>query len=111
MRIIKALALAVMLTALLLPATAFAAEVAQGECVSYDAENKIIVIEEYDTNFDLENRYGHPTGIITEFDATSAKIGILPEEGDILRIAFVVEGSKKMALKVMNVTKQDLMAK
>ena len=36
---------------------------------------------------------------------------IPPEPGDILRIAFVVEGEKKKAAKVMNVSKQDLRKK
>lgn len=95
----------------LMASTAQAAEVAQGECKSYDKEKHSIIIEEFDTNFDAENRYGKPTGIITEFDVADAKVGISPEPGDILRIAYVLEGDTRTALKVMNVSKQDIMKK
>jgi hypothetical protein len=33
---------------------------------------------------------------------------MLPEAGDILRISYVIEGNSKVALKIMNVSKQDL---
>jgi hypothetical protein len=35
-------------------------------------------------------------------------IGIPPEAGDVLRIAYDVKGTDRVALRVMNVTKQDL---
>jgi len=89
---------------------AFAAEVAQGECVSYNQETKIVTIQEYDTDFS-KSKYGNPTGIISEFDVSTAKIGMLPEPGNILRISYMIEGNKKAALKIMNVSKQDLMKK
>jgi len=90
---------------------ASAAEVSQGKCIQYDPNQKILVIEEYDTNFSKEFPYGKPTGIKTTYKLTKAKIGIKPEPGDIVRIAYVIVGTEKEALKVMNVTKQDLKKK
>lgn len=65
-------------------------------------------MEEYDTVFTKAMPYGHPTGIVSEFDCRTAKIGLRPEPGDILRIAYEIQGDRKVALKVMNVSKQDL---
>jgi hypothetical protein len=83
-----------------------AAEVSQGKVVAATSEK--ITIEEYDTNFSKDAPYGQATGIVTEYDLKRAKVGMRPEPGDILRIAYVVEGSTNVALKVMNVSKQDL---
>ena len=101
----------ILVALLLLPALSFAAEVAQGICKSLDNDKKVLIIEEYDTDMDAENKYGKPTGVISEFDIATAKIGITPESGDILRIAYVLEGENKKAIKVMNVSKQDIMKK
>ncbi|MEG6549905.1 hypothetical protein V6C53_06695 [Desulfocurvibacter africanus] len=95
---------------LLFAASAYAGEVAQGKCLSY-SKGGTLVIEEYDTNFTPEMKYGHPTSIESSFDVSKAKIGIIPEEGDILRIAYSVVDSNKKATKVMNVSKQDLRKK
>ena len=92
---------------LLFAAAAQAGEVAQGKCLAYQ-KGASVVIEEYDTNFTKEMKYGHPTGIESSFDIMKAKISYVPEPGDILRIAYVVEGSNKRAIKIMNVTKQDI---
>ena len=96
---------------LLLAAFAAAGEVAQGKCVSFDPKGMIIVIEEYDIQFSKEHPYGRPTGKQSTYKAVDAQIGIFPEKGDILRIAFEVKGSDRLARKVMNVSKQDLMKK
>ena len=96
---------------MLLCATALAAEVIQGECVSWNEETHVIVVEEYDLNFDAEFKYGHPTGIQSEVDLADALIGMTPEVGDVVRIAYVVEGAKKVGVRMMNVSKQDLMKK
>ncbi len=93
---------------LLAAVAAQAQDVAQGKCVSFDKAAKSLVIEEYDANFSKENPYGKPTGIETSFDLAGAKVGLEPEAGNILRIAYRAEGDKKAAVKVMNVTKQDL---
>lgn len=90
---------------------AIAADVTEGKCITYDSESKTITVEEYDTNFTKESPRGNPTGIISTFNCNGATVGIIPEPGDILRIAHESKGGVKKALKVMNVTKQDLMKK
>lgn len=97
---------------LLLTATqALAFGVVQGKCLENNQDQKTIKIEAYDTNFGPASPYGKSTGIQTVYDVSEAKVGIVPEPGDILRIAFTVEGEKKKAAKVMNVSKQDLRKK
>ncbi len=88
-----------------------ASEVVQGKCLEYNVESKMIKLEEFDTNFGKEAPYGQTTGIVSEFDCSKAKIGITPAPGDILRIAYKIKGDTKMAIKVMNVSKQDLRKK
>ena len=90
---------------------AAASEVSQGKCVAFDKDKKMVTIEEYDIQFSKENPYGKGTGVESVYDVSTAKIGIAPEPGDILRLAYVVKGSEKVALKVMNVSKQDLRKK
>ncbi|MBF0120940.1 MAG: hypothetical protein HQK79_19090 [Desulfobacterales bacterium] len=91
----------------------FAGEVVQGKCIQYntDGGKKIVKLEEYDTNFSKEARYGKSTGIVSEWDISNAKIGMKIEAGDILRMAFKVDGNNKNVIKVMNVSKQDLRKK
>jgi len=100
----------IMIMGLVFAASAAASEVAQGKCLEYNAEAKTVKIQEYDINFTKEFKYGTPTSIETEFDVSTAKIGKAPEPGDILRISYKIEG-KNIALKIMNVSKQDLMKK
>lgn len=90
---------------------AAAAEVSQGKCKTYNTQTKVITIEEYNTTFTKENPYGEPTGEVNAYDVANAIIGITPEPGDILRLAYEVRGTKREALKVMNVSKQDLRKK
>lgn len=104
-------ALALALGVCFLAGQAHAFGVVEGKCLEYNKAQKIIKIVEYDTNFSKEAPYGHDTGIESVYDVSQAKIGIPPEPGDILRIAFTVEGEKKTAAKVMNVSKQDLRKK
>ncbi|MGE4296647.1 MAG: hypothetical protein AB7E47_01340 [Desulfovibrionaceae bacterium] len=111
MKTVKRILTTLILMALLLPAAAMAAEVAQGVCKEFDTAKHLITIEEYDTNFSAENKYGAPTGIVSQFDVSTAKVGIEPKPGDILRLSYKVEGNVKTAYKVMNVSKQDLMKK
>ncbi len=106
----------VMATAALLVLTVgvpalYAAEVAQGKCLAYSEEGKTLRIEEYDINISQETPYGNPTGIISEFDVSKAKVGIFPEQGDVLRIAYDIVEDQKIARRVMNVSKQDLRRK
>lgn len=86
------------------------AEVSQGKCVHYTA-GQSVTLEEFDLNFTNENPYGEPTGAIVTFNVEKALIGIPPETGDVLRIAYDVRGTERVALKVMNVSKQDLRKK
>lgn len=112
------------LTLCLLAGAALAAEVVQGRCIAYDTDAKTITIEEYDINFSKEHPYGVSTGVVATYDVREAKIGLTPEPGDILRIAYEIHGGKRAALvayetqgdrlvavKVMNVTKQSLHGK
>lgn len=88
-----------------------AAEVSQGKCIQFDESGRQIVIESYDTDFSKTAPYGRPTGEKETFDVSGATIGIQPEPGDILRLAWVAKNDAKVALRVMNVSKQDLRKK
>lgn len=96
---------------LLLAMPAFAGEVSQGKCLAYDKAKKECVIEAYDLQITKESPYGRPTGDRLTFSTGEAAIGIEPAIGDILRIAYEVRADKKFALKIMNVSKQDLRKK
>ncbi|SFM84235.1 hypothetical protein [Thermodesulforhabdus norvegica] len=88
------------------------AEVAQGKCISFDREKGEVTIEEYDTNFSQEHPYGMPTGRHLHLRLTkNTLIGIPPEPGDILRIAYIEQDGSNVALRIMNVSKQDLRKK
>ena len=100
-----------LLAAGLTAAPAGAADVCQGKMIAFDKGAATLTVEEYDINFSEAAPYGNATGIITEFDLTKAKVGIAPEPGDILRISYTNDGAKNVALKVMNVSKQDLRKK
>ncbi len=95
----------------LVSANLYAGEVAQGKCTAYDKEKGQMTIEEYDISVSKENPYGKATGNVLQFDCSSAKIGIPPAIGDVMRIAYVKEGSILKAMKIMNVSKQDLRKK
>ena len=90
---------------------ASAADVSQGKCIQYDQQQGSITIEEFDIQFSTEAPYGRPTGIESVYNVSKAMIGITPQPGDILRLAYDVKGDEKVALKVMNVSKQDLRKK
>ena len=90
---------------------AAAADVAQGKCMDFDKAGQRITLEEYGTDISKDYPYGKSTGIFSVFEIAEAKIGMPPEPGDILRIAYTVEGGVKRAIKVMNVSKQDLRKK
>ncbi|HMK34870.1 MAG TPA: hypothetical protein VK463_07380 [Desulfomonilaceae bacterium] len=104
--------LAAILLVLCLSAPSMAATVAQGKCISYDKEKKVIVIEDYGTDFS-KDKYGNPTGKQSTYNVADALIGITPAPGDILRIAYEEKdgGKERKAIRVMNASKQDLMKK
>ena len=91
--------------------TAPAADVAQGKCIDFDTVGKRVTLEEYSPEISKEHPNGKLTGRVLIFDFADAKIGIPPERGDILRIAYTVEGGVKRAIKIMNISKQDLRKK
>ena len=103
--------LAGMILIICLAAPAMSAEVAQGKCLKFDAGKKTVTIEEYDIDFAKPHVYGKPTGKESTFNIATAMIGADPNPGDILRIAYSVTGGENIALKVMNVTRQDIMKK
>ena len=90
---------------------ALAGEVSQGKCIQFDESAKQIVIESYDIDFSKTTPYGKPTGEKETFDVSGAVMGIHPEPGDILRLAWVKKNHGKSAIRVMNVSKQDLRKK
>jgi len=89
-----------------LPVTA--AEVAQGKCLTYDVQKNELTIQVYDTRFSKEHQYGRPTGENTSFDTSGSLIGIPPAPGDIVRIAYNRKGNMRQAIRIMNVSKQDI---
>ncbi len=85
------------------------ADVAQGKTVVYDKNAQTITIEEYNTVFTAQNKYGTPTGKTLVFNLSGALIGKTPEPGNIVRIAYRTTGKQDQAIRLMNVTKQDIM--
>lgn len=75
------------------------APVVQGPCVSIDAKAQTLVLKK-------ETDQKEITLYISQ-----AKVGLPPQAGDILRVAYRQKNGKNLALKVMNLTKQDLMRK
>ena len=96
--------------ALIVPA-AMASEVIQGKCVAVDEEKETYTVELYDTHMDKENPYGKSTNKTIVINYSKGYVGKDPEVGDIIRAAYKVEGTDNMAIRVMNVTKQDIMKK
>ena len=103
--------LTIVITVVLIIPVAMAAEVVQGKCVAIDVEKKIYTIEIYDTTKDKDNPYGRSTNKNIVMNYSKAQVGKDPEVGNILRVAYKVEGTDNMAIRVMNVTKQDIMRK
>ena len=99
------------ITLSLLGLPAMAAEVSQGKCVGFDKSSNQITIESFDIQISKQFPYGQPTGEKEVFDVSKAIIGIPPEPGDILRLAWESKNNAKSAMRVMNVSKQDLMKK
>ncbi len=100
---------AALIFALCLAVPATAAEVAEGKCISYDKDKKTCVIDEYDTNISPEHKYGKPTGKQSTYDLTGTLIGIPPSPGDIVRIAYDQKDNQRHAIRIMNVSKQNIM--
>ncbi len=103
------IAIGIVILGLVFATSTLAADVVQGACLEFTGDR--VKIEEFDTNFGPDAKYGKPTGVQSEYDLSRAEVGMHPEPGDILRIAYRLDGDQRMALKVMNVSKQDLMKK
>ena len=104
--------LASLILTLCLAVSANAAEavVVQGKCISYDKEKKSVTIEEYNTDF-TKSKYGEPTGKQSTYNLSTALIGIAPAPGDIVRIAYDEKEGARVGIRLMNVSRQDLMSK
>ena len=101
--------MSIIILTLCLAMPAIAAEVSEGKCISYDKDKKILVIEDYDTNFSNEHKFGRPTRQQSTYDLTDTLIGISPSPGDIVRIAYEQKDKQRHAIRLMNVSKQNLM--
>lgn len=97
---------------LFMTATSLAADVAQGKVLSLDKNTNILTIEEFDTHKSPEHPYGRPTGVTSEYKMDKKTlVGIPPQAGDVVRIAFTTQGTERIAVRIMNVSKQDLRKK
>ena len=101
--------LIIVVAVVLIAPAAMAAEVIQGKCVAIDEAKHTYTIEIYDTTKSKEHPYGKSTNKTIVIDYSNALIGKTPESGDILRIAYKVEGAVNNAIRVMNITKQAAM--
>jgi hypothetical protein len=71
-------------------------DVAQGICLSYDAPAKSLILRN-----ELDSQE-------IVFDLAEAQVGILPRQGDVVRVAYHRAGQKNAARRVMNVTRLDI---
>lgn len=102
----------VFVAAFFMAATSLAADVAQGKVLSMDKATNILTIEEFDTHKSPEHPYGRPTGVTSEYKIDKKTlVGIAPQPGDVVRIAFTTQGTERLAVRIMNVSKQDLRKK
>lgn len=106
-KIFVTLLAALLLVAFSAVAALAAGQVFQGIAVSYDAQAKVLVLK---NNEAQKNKVDKALEQVT-FDLSKAKVGIPPAPGDKIRVAYEQAGDKFMAVKVMNVTKQDLRKK
>lgn len=89
-----------------------AADVAQGKVLSVDKATNTLTIEEFDTHKSPEHPYGRSTGVTSEYKIVKETlIGIPPQPGDVIRIAFKMQNTERVAVRIMNVSKQDLRKK
>lgn len=85
--------------------------VIQGKCISFNRDNNMATVEEFNTDFSPQYPYGQSTGKQVVFNISEAVIGITPVAGDIIRVAYQMKGSHRVALRIMNVSRQDIMKK
>ncbi len=110
-RILILLPVLIMALILACPVMAVEDNVAQGKVQTFDKEKQLLTIDDYNTDFTKEHKYGAPTGKQSTYNTKGALIGITPAVGDVVRIAFDQKDGKNHAIRIMNVTKQDVMKK
>ncbi|MEW5722252.1 MAG: hypothetical protein AB1896_04040 [Thermodesulfobacteriota bacterium] len=91
-----AIAAALLFAIMTLGSAAWAGEVLQGTCLKFDQTAKTLTVQ---------NEIDQKEFV---FDVSGAKIGLEPEPGNVLRIAYRQVDGKNVAFKVMNITKQSL---
>jgi hypothetical protein len=74
----------------------------QGVCVKYSASDQILELK------NTQPQLNPIPGETAVFNLASAKVGLTPDPGDVIRVAYKAEGNSLLALKLMNVSKQDL---
>jgi hypothetical protein len=72
------------------------APVVQGKVLSVDTGGKVIAVQDE----------ARPDGAPILIDISQAEIGAPPVPGDQVRLAYRVEGSNNIALRVMNLTQE-----
>ncbi len=90
------LALASVLAIVLINACAPPSPVIQGKVISVAADGRSVVMA------DESNQGSAPA----TFDISNAEIGATPAVGDELRLVYRVQGGTNVALRVMNITRQ-----
>ncbi len=80
-------------------------KVYEGVCLSVGPGGKTITLA------NSQPKLNPLKGESATFDLSGAKVGLPPEKGNLIRLAFFQEGKGLKAIKVMNVTKQDLRKK
>ena len=74
----------------------------QGVCLKYSATEHILELK------NTQPQLNPIPGETAVFNLASAKVGLAPGPGDVIRVAYTAQGNSFLALKVMNVSKQDL---
>ena len=85
---------------LLLPACGPAPSVVQGTVVRYDSQGKVVAV-----------RDELPPRATMEISVAGAEIGADPAPGDSVRVAFRIVGDRPVATRVMNLTRQEELAR
>jgi hypothetical protein len=74
----------------------------QGECLRFSATDQILELK------NTQPQLNPIPGETAAFNLAKAKVGLKPDPGNVIRVAYKVQGNSFLALKVMNVSKQDL---
>ncbi|MCF8042773.1 MAG: hypothetical protein K9K65_05355 [Desulfarculaceae bacterium] len=77
----------------------------QGTCLALTDGGKALVLA------NSQPKLNPLKGDKAVFDISKAKVGLAPDLGNVIRVAFFVEKGQNVAIKVMNVSKQDLRKK